>query len=314
MYLHRPRLLRALQEGLPEGVLVHAPAGFGKTLLLKSFAEAKGLPYRRDWSPEPGCYDLRKPPPEVLPGQVVAARQARLPALHRLGPEDLAFTPEEVGELARRLGKRELAGPVHALFGGWPHLTRKALERGEAAWTPELRAFLEGLLPPLDLRPFLLPLPEAAFRQAGFGEAVEALLAQALAQGVPLRSSPPSPPTSRPPTPYRPRRRPGGSSRPPSPSGPGKRPWRPPGATGAGSSSGPWSGREGPSWKGAKWRPSSATPSGWRTPPPASASSSPWGTGCGGSWTGASPSWRAFPRRTPPSSPRPSSPRAPSWA
>ena len=54
MYLHRPRLLRALQEGLPEGVLVHAPAGFGKTLLLKSFAEAKGLPYRRDWSPEPG--------------------------------------------------------------------------------------------------------------------------------------------------------------------------------------------------------------------------------------------------------------------
>ena len=102
MYLHRPRLLRALQEGLPEGVLVHAPAGFGKTLLLKSFAEAKGLPYRRDWSPEPGCYDLRKPPPEVLPGQVVAARQARLPALHRLGPEDLAFTPEEVGELARR--------------------------------------------------------------------------------------------------------------------------------------------------------------------------------------------------------------------
>ena len=59
MYLHRPRLLRALQEGLPEGVLVHAPAGFGKTLLLKSFAEAKGLPYRRDWSPEPGCYDLR---------------------------------------------------------------------------------------------------------------------------------------------------------------------------------------------------------------------------------------------------------------
>ena len=190
MYLHRPRLLRALQEGLPEGVLVHAPAGFGKTLLLKSFAEAKGLPYRRDWSPEPGCYDLRKPPPEVLPGQVVAARQARLPALHRLGPEDLAFTPEEVGELARRLGKRELAGPVHALFGGWPHLTRRALERGEAAWTPELRAFLEGLLPPLDLRPFLLPLPEAAFRQAGFGEAVEALLAQALAQGVPLRLLP----------------------------------------------------------------------------------------------------------------------------
>ena len=177
-------------EDATGGVLVHAPAGFGKTLLLKSFAEAKGLPYRRDWSPEPGCYDLRKPPPEVLPGQVVAARQARLPALHRLGPEDLAFTPEEVGELARRLGKRELAGPVHALFGGWPHLTRRALERGEAAWTPELRAFLEGLLPPLDLRPFLLPLPEAAFRQAGFGEAVEALLAQALAQGVPLRLLP----------------------------------------------------------------------------------------------------------------------------
>lgn len=190
MYLHRPRLHRALEEALPEGVLVHAPPGFGKTLLLKGFAEAKGLLYRRDWSPEPGCYDLREPPPEVLPGQVVAARKARLSPLHRLGPEDLAFTPEEVGELARRLGKKELAGPVHALFGGWPHLTRKALEKGEAAWTPELRAFLEGTLPPLDLRPFRLPLPEAAFRKVGLGRAVDALLEGALAGGVPFRLLP----------------------------------------------------------------------------------------------------------------------------
>ncbi|WP_041444465.1 P-loop NTPase family protein [Thermus thermophilus] len=59
MYLHRPRLHQALEEALPEGVLVHAPPGFGKTLLLKTFAEAKGLPYRRTWLPEPRCYDLR---------------------------------------------------------------------------------------------------------------------------------------------------------------------------------------------------------------------------------------------------------------
>ena len=124
MYLHRPRLLRALQEGLPEGVLVHAPAGFGKTLLLKSFAEAKGLPYRRDWSPEPGCYDLRKPPPEVLPGQVVAARQARLPALHRLGPEDLAFTPEEVSAqlIAAGLGCLQVAALEDRYLEVWGRL------------------------------------------------------------------------------------------------------------------------------------------------------------------------------------------------
>ncbi|GLV48091.1 hypothetical protein TJA_12480 [Thermus sp. LT1-2-5] len=191
MYLHRSRLFRALEEGLAEGVLLHAPAGFGKTLLLKSFAEAHGLHYRREWLPEPGCYDLREEaPPEILPGQVVGTRRARLPAPHRLGPEELAFTPEEVRELARRLGRRELAEEVYGLFGGWPHLTRKALEEGVASFAPELRAFLEGTLPPLELSPFRLPLPEAAFRQAGFNEAVEALLERALAGGVPLRLLP----------------------------------------------------------------------------------------------------------------------------
>jgi DNA-binding SARP family transcriptional activator/tetratricopeptide (TPR) repeat protein len=46
-----------------------------------------------------------------------------------IGPEDLAFTVDQVAELAVRLGGNpEVAASVHALTGGWPVATRLALE------------------------------------------------------------------------------------------------------------------------------------------------------------------------------------------
>ncbi len=185
-YLYRSGLVERVRQGLEEApVVVWGPPGFGKTLLLKEVARAEGLPYRTEPGEGPGAYDLAAPPPGLAPGQLVAlpARPAEPDGAVLVGPEALAFGEAEVAELARRVGAPRLAREAVRSLGGWPLLVRRGLEAGRVNPAAEpLRGYLEAWLARLDalaeaLWALTLPLPEAAWRRAGAGAAIDALLA-----------------------------------------------------------------------------------------------------------------------------------------
>ncbi len=192
-YLYRSELVRRVSEALKEApVVVWGPPGFGKTLLLKEVARALDLPYRTNPGEEPGAYDLEAPPAALSPGQLVALPE-RPPALAGaalFGPEALAFTEAEVRELARRLRVPRLAREGIKRLGGWPALVRRGFEAGVTDPVAEpLRGLIEGYLARLKeearalLALLLLPLPEAAWRRAGFGKPLDRLLAGGWATG-----------------------------------------------------------------------------------------------------------------------------------
>ncbi len=185
-YLYRSGLLeRVVAVSKEAPVVLWGPPGFGKTLLLKEVARRLELPYRTEPEDAPAAYDLEKPPEAFVPGAVYAlpARPRVGPEAVLLGPEALAFDEAEVRELARRLGVPRLARPAWEQLGGWPALVRRGLEQGVADPSEEpLRGYLEAhlaALPP-DERELLwllvLALPEPAWRRAGWGKALDALL------------------------------------------------------------------------------------------------------------------------------------------
>ena len=192
-YLYRSDLVRRVAEALQEGpVVVWGPPGFGKTLLLREVARALDLPYRTAPGEGPGAYDLGRPPEGLAPGQLVALleRPRGFADAVVLGPEALAFAEGEVRELARRLGVPRLARAGLERLGGWPALLRRGFEAGVADPAQEpIRGLLEGYLAALEEKPrallalLLVPLPEAAWRRAGFGEALDRLLAGGWARG-----------------------------------------------------------------------------------------------------------------------------------
>ncbi|WP_457636861.1 tetratricopeptide repeat protein [Oceanithermus sp.] len=186
-YVYRQELLRRAREHLRQGPVVFwGPPGMGKTLLLKELARSLGLDYRTEWSRERAAYDLSGEPAEMLPGQALALaeRPRRAPAeTLLLGPDELEFSRQEVAELARRLRRPACAEPAWENLGGWPLLVRRALESGVCRGGQEpLRGYLEVVLGGLGDEELALlhlltePLPEAAWREAGWGEVVDCLL------------------------------------------------------------------------------------------------------------------------------------------
>ncbi len=185
-YLYRPELIARVRRALKEGpVVLWGPPGFGKTLLLKELAREEGIPYRSEPGQEPAAYDLEAPPPAFLPGRVYALPRRPLagPEVALFGPERLAFDEAEVRELARRLGAARLAASGSGKLGGWPVLVRRGFEAGVAEPAEEpLRGLIEGFLSRLSaperelLGLLLVELPEAAWRQAGYGRALDGLL------------------------------------------------------------------------------------------------------------------------------------------
>ncbi len=185
-YLYRPELVARVRRALSEGAAVlWGPPGFGKTLLLKELARVAGLAYRREPGEGPAAYDLDAPPADFCPGAVYAlpVRPRATPELLLFGPETLRFSEAEVKELARRLGAARLWPLAVEKLGGWPVLVRRGLEAGVADPAEEpLRGLLEGFLARLAeperalLGLLLVPLPEAAWRQAGHGPALDGLL------------------------------------------------------------------------------------------------------------------------------------------
>ena len=186
-YLYRKALIGRVRAHLAEGpVFVWGPPGYGKTLLLKEVARSQGLPYADAWRPERGAFDLAEEPEEARAGQLLALpqRPRRVPAgALLLGPEALAFTREEVTELARRLGRPDCAGEAVDRLGGWPLLTRRGLEAGVCDPAAEpLRGYIETFLERLGpearkvLGLLLRPLPEAALRSSGLGAGLDELV------------------------------------------------------------------------------------------------------------------------------------------
>ncbi|WP_457637596.1 tetratricopeptide repeat protein [Oceanithermus sp.] len=149
-YVYRKLLLERILDELRERpVVLWGPPGFGKTLLLREVARAKDLPYRQDWSPEAGVYDLKKPPAEWAAGQLLAMR--RKPDVPQnvllLGPEALAFTEEEAREMNRHLGAGRAWRRTWERLGGWPLLLRRAYESGaERPHEEPLRSWLKSFL------------------------------------------------------------------------------------------------------------------------------------------------------------------------
>ena len=189
-YVYRKALLERIEAALHEGpVVLWGPPGFGKTLLLKELARSQDRPYRSEPGPEPGFYDLTRPPPVWREGQVVALR--RRPAgeerLALFGPEDLALTAEEARAMARHLGAGRAWRKTWERLGGWPLLLRRAYESGAARPHEEpLRSWLEGLLARLspEVRATLELLrfapSEPAARRTLEEEALETLLDRGL--------------------------------------------------------------------------------------------------------------------------------------
>ncbi|WP_457629041.1 tetratricopeptide repeat protein [Oceanithermus sp.] len=186
-YVYRQELLRRAREHLRQGPVVFwGPPGMGKTLLLKELARSLGLDYRNRWEEERGAYDLSGEPVAMLSGQVLALparpRRASTGAL-LLGPEALEFSRQELAELARRLKRPLCTETAWKNLGGWPLLVRRGLESGVCHPVREpLRGYVEIILGELDddalklLHLLTQPLPEAAWRGAGWEEVVGRLV------------------------------------------------------------------------------------------------------------------------------------------
>jgi len=192
-YLYRSELIARIRRALAEGpVVLWGPPGFGKTLLLKEVAREVGLTYRTRPDSQPGAYDLAVFPKTFFPGQLVALpeRPPAVPELTLFGPEALAFTPQEVRELARRLGAGARFEAAARWLGGWPALVRRGLEAGAVDPAEEpLRGLLEGFLERLgeEERNLLwllqVELPEAAWRRAGQAVGLSRVLKGGWARG-----------------------------------------------------------------------------------------------------------------------------------
>jgi len=179
--------MRELRE---RPVVLWGPPGFGKTLLLKEVARARDLPYREEWSAEVAVYDLKKPPPEWIGGQLLAMRRKpEVPGnVLLLGPEALAMTEEEAREMNRHLGAGRAWRKTWERLGGWPLLLRRAYEAGaerphEEPLRSWIKSFLARLTPQqrqtLELLRFA-PSEQAARRVLPLEE-LETILARGLA-------------------------------------------------------------------------------------------------------------------------------------
>jgi len=190
-YVYRKKLIeRILGELRERPVVLWGPPGFGKTLLLKEVARSRDLPYRQEWSPEGGVYDLTRPPEDWVAGQLLAIR--RKPEVPEdvllLGPEALAFNEEEAREMSRHLSAGRSWRKTWERLGGWPVLLRRAYEAGaERPHEEPLRSWIKSFLARLtpDQRRVLellrLAPSEQAARRALPLEEVETILARGLA-------------------------------------------------------------------------------------------------------------------------------------
>jgi len=190
-YVYRKELLeRILAELRERPVVLWGPPGFGKTLLLKEVSRARDLPYREEWSAEPGVYDLKKPPPEWPAGQLLAMRRKpEVPgSVLLLGPEALAFSEEEARQMSRHLNAGRFWRRTWQRLGGWPLLLRRAYEAGaERPHEEPLRSWIKSFLGRLTpeqrevLELLRLGPSEQAARRALPPEELETILARGLA-------------------------------------------------------------------------------------------------------------------------------------
>jgi len=190
-YVYRKQLIERIVKELRERpVVLWGPPGFGKTLLLKEVSRERDLPYSESWSPEPGVYDLKRPPGEWVPGQLLAMR--RKPDVPEnvllLGPEALSMNEDEAREMGRRLGAGRSWRKTWQRLGGWPLLLRRAYESGaerphEEPLRSWIRSFLARLTPAQRQVLELLRLApsEQAARRALPPEELETVLARGLA-------------------------------------------------------------------------------------------------------------------------------------
>lgn len=185
-YLYRKNILQRIREYLQEGaVVLWGPTGFGKTLLLKEAARSFGFSYAREWKSGAGAYDLQIEPAEIEPGQLLALPRRPLTSgegLVLIGPESLMFSKVEIAEISRRLGVKKCAQDAWRNLGGWPLLVRRGLENGVCRPEKEpLRGHLETILTSLGssiegiFHLLTVPLPELAWRRAGYAEELDFL-------------------------------------------------------------------------------------------------------------------------------------------